>query len=208
MTVSGLNEFEPLTRAASSLGNLRARTWLILAAVGFGILGSLAWAGIAILSWLWAQAPAVTETGKRLAGGALTQVEQVAPGLKEQAGQWLPGVTEQVDRWLPGLAADLPASDVSGTDVGPVPRYLGLVRSHFTRDGQAVEVRYAGRAAFDAVLAHYVQGFTAAGYLQEVMAATPEGEQHRFRHGEQAIDLSLLRRPGGQVQLRLNLLPQ
>ena len=197
MTVSGLNEFEPLTRAASSLGNLRARTWLILAAVGFGILGSLAWAGIAILSWLWAQAPAVTETGKRLAGGALTQVEQVAPGLKEQAGQW-----------LPGLAADLPASDVSGTDVGPVPRYLGLVRSHFTRDGQAVEVRYAGRAAFDAVLAHYVQGFTAAGYLQEVMAATPEGEQHRFRHGEQAIDLSLLRRPGGQVQLRLNLLPQ
>ena len=69
-------------------------------------------------------------------------------------------------------------------------------------------MRYAGRAAFDAVLAHYVQGFTAAGYLQEVMAATPEGEQHRFRHGEQAIDLSLLRRPGGQVQLRLNLLPQ
>ena len=208
MTVSGLNEFEPLTRAASSLGNLRARTWLILAAVGFGILGSLAWAGVAILSWLWAQAPAVTETGKRLAGGALTQVEQAAPGLKEQAGQWLPGVTEQVDRWLPGLVADLPVSDVSGTDVGPVPRYPGLVRSHFTRDGQAVEVRYAGGAAFDAVLAHYVQGFTAAGYLQEVMAATPEGEQHRFRHGEQAIDLSLLRRPGGQVQLRLNLLPQ
>jgi len=117
-------------------------------------------------------------------------------------------VTEQVDRWLPGLAADLPVSDVSGTDVGPVPRYPGLVRSHFTRDGQAVEVRYAGRAAFDAVLAHYVQSFTAAGYLQEVMSATPEGEQHRFRHGQEAIDLSLLRRPGGQVEVHMKRLPQ
>lgn len=150
----------------------------------------------------------MTETGKRLAGGALTQVEQVAPGLKEQAGQWLPGVTEQVDRWLPGLAADLPASDVSGTDIGPLPRYPGLVRSHFERAGPIVEVRYAGRAAFDAVLAHYVQGFTAAGYVQEVMSATREGEQHRFRHGQESIDLSLLRRPGGQVELRLKLLPQ
>lgn len=206
--MSGLDKLEFLARAASNLGNLRARTWLILAAVGFGILGLLAWAGIAILSWLLGQAPAVTEAGKRLAGGALTQVEQVAPGLKEQAGQWLPGVTEQVDRWLPGLAADLPVSDVSGTDVGPVPRYPGLVRSHFTRDGQAVEVRYAGRAAFDAVLAHYVQSFTAAGYLQEVMSATPEGEQHRFRHGQEAIDLSLLRRPGGQVEVHMKRLPQ
>lgn len=203
-----MNKLEFLARAASNLGNLGARTWLILAAVGFGILGLLAWAGIAILSWLLAQAPAVTEAGKRLAGGALTQVEQVAPELKEQAGQWLPGVTEQVDRWLPGLAADLPVSDVSGTDVGPVPRYPGLVRSHFTRDGQAVEVRYAGRAAFDAVLAHYVQSFTAAGYLQEVMSATPEGEQHRFRHGQEAIDLSLLRRPGGQVEVHMKRLPQ
>lgn len=206
--MSGLDKFGVLAQAASNLGNLRARTWLILAAVGFGILGLLAWGGIAILSWLWGQAPIATETGKRLAGGVLTQVEQVAPGLKEQAGQWLPGVTEQVDRWLPGLAADLPASDVSGTDVGPVPRYPGLVRSYFVRDSQVVEVRYAGRAAFDAVLAHYVQGFTAAGYVQEVMSATREDELHRFRHGQESIDLSLMRRPGGQVAVHMKRLPQ
>lgn len=206
--MSGLDKFGVLAQAASNLGNLRARTWLILAAVGFGILGLLAWGGIAILSWLWGQAPIATETGKRLAGGVLTQVEQVAPGLKEQAGQWLPGVTEQVDRWLPGLAADLPASDVSGTDVGPVPRYPGLVRSYFARDNQVVEVHYAGRADFAAVLAHYVQGFTAAGYVQEVMSASREGELHRFRHGQESIDLSLMRRPGGQVEVHMKRLPQ
>ena len=147
-----------MTRAASSRGSLRARPWLMLAAVALALFGLLVWAGIAILSWLWAQGPVVTDAGKRLTDGALTQVEQVVPEFKEQAGQWLPavteqvdrwlpGVTEQVDRWLPGLAADLPASDVSGTDVSPVPRYPGLVRSYFVRGSQVVEVHYTGPAA-------------------------------------------------------------
>ena len=203
-----MSKFWFLARAASSLRSIRMRTWLILAAVGLVILGLMAWAAIAVLSWLWGQAPSVTEAGKRLTGGAVTQIEQVAPGLKGQVDQWLPGLREQADQWLPGLAAELPASDVSGTDVGPVPRYPGLVRSHFAREGQGVEVRYTGPAAFDAVLAHYVQGFAAAHYAQEVVSATPEGEQHRFRRGQESIDLSLLRRPGGLLEVRLKLLPQ
>lgn len=203
-----MSNFHLLTRAASRLRSIRMRTWVILAAVGLVILGLMAWAAIAVLSWLWGQAPGVTEAGKRLTGGAVTQIEQVAPGLKGQVDQWLPGLREQADQWLPGLAAALPASDVSGTDVGPVPRYPGLVRSHFAREGQAVEVRYTGPAAFDAVLAHYVQGFAAAHYAQEVVSATPEGEQHRFLRGQESIDLSLLRRPGGLLELRLKLSPQ
>ena len=184
-------------QTAWSLGNIRMRTWLIVGAVGLLILGLLAWAGIAILFWLWGQAPGVSEAGKRLAGQAVTQIEQVAPGLKEQVGQW-----------LPGLGQASPVSDVSGTDIGPVPRYPGLVRSHFAREGQALEVRYAGRAAFDTVLTHYVKGFAAANYAQEVLSATSEGEQHRFRRGQESIDLSLLRRPGGLLELRLKLSSQ
>lgn len=191
------NKFRFPAQAARSLGNIRMRTWLILGAVGLLILGLMAWAGIAILFWLWGQAPGVSEAGKRLAGQAVTQIEQVAPGLKEQVGQWLPGL---------GQAA--PVSDVSGIDVGPVPRYPGLVRSHFAREGQAVEVRYAGRAAFDTVLTHYVQGFAAANYAQEVLSATSEGEQHRFRRGQESIDLSLLRGQGGMLELRLKLSSQ
>ena len=191
------NKFRFPAQAARSLGNIRTRTWLILGAVGLLILGLMAWAGIAILFWLWSQAPSVSEAGKRLAGEAVTQIEQVAPGLKEQVGQW-----------LPGLGQASPVSDVSGIDVGPVPRYPGLVRSHFAREGQALEVRYAGRAAFDTVLTHYVQGFAAANYAQEVLSATSEGEQHRFRRGQESIDLSLLRRPGGLLELRLKLSSQ
>lgn len=51
---------------------------------------------------VWGQAPIATGTGKCLAGLALTQIEQVAPGLKKR-----------VDRWLLGFAvADPPASNI------------------------------------------------------------------------------------------------
>ena len=63
-----------LAQAASWLGNIRARTWLILGGLAFAIVGLLVWAGIALLSWLWAQAPVATETGKRLADEAAATV--------------------------------------------------------------------------------------------------------------------------------------
>jgi len=185
----------------------RMRSCLILGAVGLVILGLMAWAAIAILSWLWGQAPTVTEAGKRLTGGAVTQIEQVAPGLKKQAEQWLSGLRKQAAPWLPGAAPALPASDVSGTDVGPVPRCPGRTRSHFARAGQTVEVRYAGPAAFAKVLAYYVRGFATAGCTQEVVSATSQGQQHRFGRGQKSIDLSLLRRPGRLLKVRLKLSP-
>ena len=82
-------------------------------------------------------------------------------------------------------------------------------RSHFSvqRLGlpQAPSMRMAGmrRAAFEVVLAHYVQGFAAAGYTQEVISANTEGQKHRFRRGAESIDLALQRRPGGLLELRL-----
>lgn len=202
--MNGLNKLGQLAYAASWISSIRARTWWILGAVALGLAAVLVWASIALLSWLWGQAPTAAEASKRIAGDAMTQVEQVAPGLREQIEQWLPaGVKEQAKKWLPALGTTLPTSDVSGSDVGPVPRFPGLVRSHFARAGQTVEVRYAGSAAFATVLTHYVQGFAAAGYAQEVISATPEGEQHRFRRGEESIDLSVLRRPGNALEVRL-----
>ncbi len=78
----------------------------MLGAVALGLVGLLIWAGMAVLSWLWAEAPALTEAGKRLAGEPITQVEQLASSLKEQVEQWTPGVKEQVDRWKPQPARE------------------------------------------------------------------------------------------------------
>lgn len=207
--MSGFDRHGVLTQVALSFKQIRARTWLIMAAVMLALISLLVWAGIAFLSWLWTQDAAVTDAGKRFAGNAMTQVEQVAPGLREQAEQWVPaGVREQASKWLPGLITDLPANDVSGSDAGPVSRFPGLVRSHFAREGQTVEVRYAGNASFEAVLAYYIEGFAAAGYAQELMSATTESEHHRFSRGGESIDLSLLRQRSDQVEIRLRLSPQ
>lgn len=195
-------------KGISLLGKVRLRTWLIVGGVVLGIVGLLIWAGIAVLSWLLGQVPTAATAGNRLVDDAMTQIEQTAPGLKEQIDQWVPGLKEQVAQWAPTLAKDLPASDVSGTDLGPVPRFTGLVRTSFSRREDAVEVRYTGPATLEAVRAHYVQGFTAAGYVQEVIDASPDAENHRFTAGEQTFDLALLLQAGGRVEVRLKTQPQ
>jgi hypothetical protein len=220
LSTSGL-----LTQALAALRTVRTRSWLILGGIVLFIIVLVVWTGIALLSWLWAQAPTATELGRLVVTEGATRIEQVAPDLKAQAERavteraarveqvapdlkaqaelWLPGVKEQVDRWVPGLGDQPPARDVSGADPGPVPRFPGLMRSQYANKSGTTDVHYAGRADFDAVLAHYVQGFAGAGYVQEVVSATPEAEQHRFRRGHESFDLELTRRPGGTIAVRL-----
>ncbi len=202
--MNGRNNFGILGVIASNLRNIRGRTWLILAAIALVLVGFLLWAGVTILLWLLGQAPTMTETGKRFASEAMTQVEQIAPEMREQAEQWLPGAKESINHWLP-RGEVLPANDVSGSDIGPVPRFSGLVRNQFVREGQNIEVAYVGNGTFDAVLMHYLNGFAAADYAHEVVSASTTGEQHRFRQGQKTYDLSLLRHPGGLLELRLKL---
>lgn len=200
--MNGLNKLGLLGAVGAGLGRVRARTWLILGGSLLLVMGLMVAAAIAVMAWLWAQAPAAIDAGKRVGGEAVAQVEQVAPGLLERLDQWLPGVREQLQRWIPGLAP-APAADVSGTDIGPVPRYPGLVRSHFARDAQQVEVRYVGRAEFAAVLAHYAKGFAGAGFKQEVLAATAEAESHRFVRAAETFELAVKRLAGGRVEVQL-----
>lgn len=200
--MGGWERLGPLGAIGARLGRVRARTWVALGAGVLLVVGVVAAAGIAILVWLWGQAPAAIDAGKRLGGEAVAQVEQVTPGLKEELDRWLPGLRERWARWFPG-AAPVPATDVSGVDIGPVPRYPGLVRSHFARDAQAVEVRYVGDADFAAVLAHYVQGIAGAGFTREVVAASADAETHRFARGGETFELALRRLGGGRVEVVL-----
>jgi hypothetical protein len=181
-----------LQRLLSRVSQVRARTWLMLGGAALAVLGLMVWAAIALLSWLWAQAPQAAGTGRQMAGEAMTQIEKLAPGLKEQAAKWLPVAGEAP-----------PERDVSGSDPGPVDRFPGLVRSRFARDENVIEVSYAGRADFDAVLTHYVQGFAASGFTQDVLAATAEEERHQFVGASGRFELRIGRRPGGVVEVDL-----
>ncbi len=210
-----------LERIAYRVKNIRARTWLILGGVVLLLLGLMAWAAIAVLSWLWAQGPQLAGTGWQVAEEAKARVEQVAPGLKGEAEKWLPatgwqlaneamtraeevvpGVKEEAKRWLPGSIGSLPEKDVSGSDPGPVARFPGLVRSQFLRDETKIETSYVGRADFDAVLTHYVQGFVANGFTQDVLAADAESERHQFVGGTSGpFEVRIARRAAGVVEV-------
>jgi hypothetical protein len=190
-------KYELLQKALSGLSKVRARTWLILGGVALAILGLMVWAAVALLSWLWAQAPQVVETGRQWAGEAMTQVEEAAPGFKDEVAKWLPGADE-----VP------PERDVSGTDPGPVDRFPGLVRSGFVRSEKMIEATYVGRADFDAVLTHYVQGFAANDFTQEVLAAAAEEERHQFVGAAGRFEVRIGRRPGGVVEVGVSQILQ
>jgi hypothetical protein len=167
------------------------------------LVGMLVWAGIALLSWLWSQGQSVGENSKQLLGMAGTQIEQFAPAFSEQAGQWLPGLQDQVSQWATAVGASAPERDVSGVDIGPVERYPGLVRSGFSSEGQSVSASYSGRLPLASVLAHYVKGFTSAGYAQHVVSASAAAEHHQFVGGAEVFDLRLNRRTAGMLELTL-----
>lgn len=172
-----------LSSIGGRLARVRTRTWVFIGLGVAAVLGLMAWAAIAVLSWAWGQVPVLAESGRQAAGAAMEKVDQVAPGLKTQLDPLLGGV---------GLGkTEAPAADVSGSDLSGVARYPGLVRTYFAREAGRTELRYMGRAEMRAVLEHYTSQFTAAGYVHEVLSATPESERHRFARAGDALDFEI-----------------
>ena len=95
----------------------------------------------------------------------------------------------------PVLPAEaLPARDVSGEDLGPA-RYQGLVRVAWGNAEAGASVRYEGRADYFEVLSHYQREFSALGYTQSVVSATPEQETLRFGKGDELLTVKIARKP-------------
>lgn len=165
-------------------------TWI---AIGLGLLTLLVlliWAAVSLFGWLWGQGKSLTEGAPEAVRIITSQVEKAVPGAREALGDL-----------VPALKPEPPPRDVSGTDVGPVARFPGLARSHWHREGREITVRYEGRADYVAVLNHYVQAFAAQGYAQNVVSATPEGEAHDYRKGDEQVGFSIAQLPQGQVKV-------
>jgi len=201
--MKGIGTFFWLTQAAATLRNIGMRTWIAIGVVVVLLLGLLVWAAIALVSWLWVQGVALSDAGMRVLSDAVTQVEQLKPGLLAEAERGLQGAREQVGQWAPGIAEALPTIDVSGTDIGPVARFPGLIRSSYAAEGGATEVAYAGLAAMATVVTHYVSGFTDAGFAHEVLSATATGERHRFTRGDESFNLTVTPGMAGLIEVRL-----
>lgn len=176
-------------RFAPRFIRVRRGTWIALGLGFLILLFLLIWAALSLLGWLWSQ-------GKSLIGGTPEAIRSIA----SQVEQAVPGAREALGAVVPTLKPEAPPRDVSGTDIGPVTRYAGLVRSHWHRDGREITVRYEGRADYTAVLDHYAQGFAAQGFVQNVISATPETEVHDYLKGNERVRFEIARLPQGKVK--------
>jgi hypothetical protein len=259
MTAMNVNASSGMVSAKSFIGKVKTRTWMIIGVVILSILGLLLWLLISVASWLLGQAGASVDLGGRLAGDALSQLEEFAPGVREPLESLVPdakaqalALIEQAQNVVPDAKAQalalveeaqnavpdakeqalalvektqnivpelhdqakqlvpnlkpvvtVPASDVSGNDIGPVARFPGLVRSAFAREASAVKVDYQGKAPLNVVVQHYVAGFVAAGFKHEVISADVSSELHKFTQDGSSISVSLkqLAAEGLHIQL-------
>ena len=175
---------------------VRRSTWIAAGVSFLVLLGLTAWAAVALVGALWGQArnlsdaaPDVLRDATRAAVG---QVDVIVPGMREKLGEI-----------VPSLKAEQPQRDVSGTDVGLVARYPGLARDYWHREGREITVRYAGTADYAAVLDHYVKGFAAQGYRQNLLSAAPDAERHEYLKDADRVGFFLAKDPQGEVKVTI-----
>ena len=194
MSKFGLLEY--VAAFAPRLLKVRRSTWL---AAGVGLLMLLLlmlWALVALIGGLWGQARNLSDTApdvvRDATRAAVGQVEVIVPGMREKLGEI-----------VPALKAAQPPRDVSGTDVGPVARYPVLARDYWHREGREITVRYAGTADYAAVLDHYVKGFAAQGYRQNLLSAAPDAERHEYLKDADRVGFFLAKDPQGEVKVTI-----
>ena len=182
---------ELLQSGASGL--LRRRRGLFMGFAGGGLIvfALLIWAGIALLGWMWGTVQPLIGSAPELARSVTAQVEQVSPRIGETLREVIPGATVT------------PALDVSGSHIGPVIRFPGLVRTEWQREGARITVRYEGRAVHASVLDHYRTGFVGQGFTQEVLSASMEAERHVFTKDDEKIEFAIERLEDGRIGVTL-----
>lgn len=188
--MNSLSDFA--TRYAPRVLIVRRRTWIGLGIGLLILLSLLIWAAVASVGWLWGQAGAWGSNAPAVVRQTLEKADKVVPGLKEKVGEL-----------VPRLAPERPPRDVSGSDLGPVPRYPGFVRSQWVRDGRRVTVAFGGRADFAGVLDHYVRGFRERGFAQTVESATPAMEKHVYVKANERYTFEIKRGDHDSVQVWL-----
>ncbi len=186
---------------APRLFKIRMGTWIAIAVGLLVVFGLLVWAAVAALGWVYGQAQGLVGTAREAAAGP-------AQAVLEQAEQMVPAVRERLDAhlgdYVPALKGPgAPARDVSGEDLGPLLRYPGLARTAWQRQESGASVEYSGRADYDAVLRHYVDGFARLGFTQMVQSANRDAETHVYRKGNERYTVHLTRLGRDEVSVRI-----
>ena len=181
---------------APGLLQVRRSTWIAVGVGLLALLGLLLWATVALIGGLWGQV-------QTLAGAAPDAMRGTSSAVMKQVEVIVPGAREKIGELVPALKAEQPRRDVSGTDVGPVARYPGLARAYWHREGREITVRHEGAADYAAVLDHYVRGFAAQAYRQNLLSAAPDAERHEYIKDADRVGFFLAKDPKGGVKVTI-----
>ncbi len=205
---------------APGIFQVRRTTWV---AAGIGLLALVAgliWAAVILLGWLVGMAQTAPDaalrtlkqveekipTARERLGDSLPALAPVARGMLDRLEEITPGIRSKLDETVPVLKpAQLPQRDVSGTDLGPVARYPGSVRTLWQREGAYAIVEYEGTMNYAAVLDYYIKGFATQGFVQNVLSTTQNSETHEYTKGPDRITFKATLNTKGLVSVRLQV---
>jgi hypothetical protein len=98
--------------------------------VGGGIIGIvfilIIWGLAAGAGFLWDILPQWVDDGEKIVSEAIQKVEKVFPGAKENIESVAPSLIQKVKETIPEIS--LPAKDIGGEDIRPIPRHTDMVR--------------------------------------------------------------------------------
>jgi hypothetical protein len=133
--------------------------------------------------------PQWVDGGKKIISEGINKADKVLPGVKETAEGVVPQLTAKVQEIIPG--AEIPAKDVDGEDIQPIPRYPGLIRVSYATDKEKTTVGYKGKVKFEGASEFYKKEMAALGFKEKVISASPGEVVYHYTKGTQVVELKL-----------------
>jgi len=138
--------------------------------------------------------PAWLDGGEKLVSQTIRKgAEEVLPGVKERVKEVAPGLTEQVEKIIPG--GEIPAKDVNGEEIEPIPRYRDMVRVSYAVENKKRIVSYKGKVEFRAASGFYQKEMLALGFNEKIVKASAEEEVYQYKKGKQGLQLRFRKIP-------------
>jgi hypothetical protein len=182
MTTIGLKKGKGIMRKMVIWGSILGGSALVFLAL---TVGALIW-GVGILR---DRLPTWVNGGEKIVSVAIMKVEEILPGITEQIKQVAPGLTETVEKMIPG--AGIPAKDVGGEEIEPIPRFPNMIRVSFSMENQKKTASYKGKVDFGAAKDFYRKEMLALGFQEKALRAFPAEEVYQFKKGNQELEFTL-----------------
>ncbi len=171
--------------------------------VGGGIIGIVViliiWGLAAGAGFLWDILPQWVDDGEKIVSEAIQKVEKVFPGAKENIESVAPGLIQKVKETIPEMS--LPAKDIGGEDIRPIPRHTDMVRVSYSVSDKKKTVVYKGKTALSEARDFYKNEMAVLGFREKVVSVSPEQEVYQYVKGTQELEFKFRKIPTIRLEI-------